>query len=167
MLSLSKITGYGIQALSCLEIEIGHSREIADITKCSEVPPSYLPKIINSLSRRGLVITRRGYHGGVSLARDPAEISLLEIVEAVEGEAWLGQCLLGMEECEIHASCVTHAFWSRIRGEITEELRKTSLQSLIGYRESYAPNRSADPLTGEKQIHVVQPDAREMNAESI
>ena len=138
MLSLSKTTGYAIQALSCLEGGPCPSRKMDDIAKCSAVPPSYLPKSINSLSQSGLVLTRRGYHGGISLARDPSEISLLEIVEAVEGEAWLGECLLGMHGCEIKVSCVTHAFWSRIRGEITEELRKTSLRSLSGYKQSHA-----------------------------
>lgn len=159
MLSLSKTTGYAIQALSCLESEVCHNHKIADIAKCSAVPPLYLPKIINSLSRCGLVITRRGYHGGVSLARHPAEISLLEIVEAVEGEAWLGKCLLGMDECKCRVNCVTHAFWNRIRCEITEELRKTSLRSLISYKQSQAVCVSADALAGGEQPHTVQPDA--------
>jgi Rrf2 family protein len=134
MLSLSRTTGYSIQALSCLESEACSNHSIAVVAKCSGVPRSYLSKIINSLAQRGLVVTRRGYRGGISLARDPADISLLEIVEAVEGEEWLGECLLGMDECDHKINCVTHTFWDRIRREIAEELRKTSLASLIRFK---------------------------------
>lgn len=143
MLSLSKTTAYSIQALSCLESEACSNHNIAVVAKCSGVPRSYLSKIINSLSQHGLVFTKRGYHGGITLARDPADISLLEIVEAIEGEAWLGECLLGMDECEIKVNCVTHTFWTRIRREITEELRKTSLASLIRFKRRRTARKPA------------------------
>jgi Rrf2 family protein len=150
MLSLSKTTGYAVQALSCLETEACHSHCISDVAKCSRVPRSYLPKIINSLSRNGLVTTKRGYRGGISLARDPADISVLEIVEAVEGKAWLGECLLGMDDCEIRVNCVTHTFWTRIRREITKELRNISLASLIRFKDGQTARKSARPSNRKK-----------------
>ena len=153
MLSLSKTTGYAIQALSCLESDACHSHNITDVAKCAGVPRSYLSKIINSLSQHGLVTTKRGYLGGISLARDPADTSLLEIVEAVEGKAWLGECLLGMDECEIKVNCVTHTFWSHIRREITEKLRTTSLASLIRFKDGRAARKSGDPSNrGEEAV---------------
>lgn len=150
MLSLSRTTGYAIQALSCLESEDRHSHYVADVAKCSGVPRCYLSKIINSLSQHGLVTTKRGYRGGISLARDPADISLLEIVEAVEGEAWLGECLLGIDKCDLKVNCVTHTFWTRVRREITEELHKTSLASLIRFKEGKAARKSGRSLNRKK-----------------
>lgn len=156
MLSLSKTTGYSIQALSCLSNEACSNQNIAVVAKCSGVPRSYLSKIISSLSQHGLVDTKRGYCGGITLARDPADISLLEIVEAVEGEGWLGECLLGMEECERKINCVTHTFWTRIRREITTELRNTSLASLIRFKRRRTARKPAK-VSGRKKTTACCP----------
>lgn len=131
MMCLSRTTGYAIQALGCLNDLAYTSRQIADIAKCSGTPKPYLAKILSSLSRKGLVCAKRGYRGGISLARRPQDISLLEIVEAVEGEHWLGECLLGFEECAKHFTCPTQVFWQRIRLEITAELRQISLAQVL------------------------------------
>ena len=131
MLSLSVTTGYAIKALMCLESSDCVPRHISDIARCTNVPRAYLAKILNTLSQQGLVQTKRGYRGGISLGRSAEDISLLPIVEAVEGGQWLGDCLLSIEECGGHTICPTRDFWARIREEITEELRKTTLAALI------------------------------------
>ena len=136
MLSLSQTTGYAIKALGCLSEPGCHNRSTPEITKCAGVPQPYLAKIIHLLARHWLVTARRGIGGGITLNRPPGEITLLQIVEAVEGPGWLGECLLGLDECTDLATCPTHAFWQRIRGEITEELRKTTLATVIGFRDS-------------------------------
>ena len=134
MLSLSVTAGYAIKALMCLESGDCVPRHISDIAGCTGVPRAYLAKILNALSQQGLVQTKRGYRGGISLAHNPQDISLLQIVEAVEGDQWLGGCLLGMETGDVLTICPTRDFWARIRREIIEELRKTTLASLIASR---------------------------------
>jgi Rrf2 family protein len=134
MLGLSQATGYAIKALRCLSTPNCDYRSTPVIARCAGIPKPYLAKIINSLVRHGLVKARRGVRGGVSLARNADEITLLEIVLAVEGEQWLGDCLLGLDECSDVATCPTHTFWLRIRGEITQELAKTTLASVIDSR---------------------------------
>ena len=136
MISLSITTGYAIKALSCLASGTCAPHHITDIARCSGVPKPYLAKIIHSLSRRGLVTTKRGYRGGISLEGAASNISLLEVVEAVEGHEWIGDCLLGMDACSILKSCPTRDFWARIRREITEELRKTTLASVLAAKRS-------------------------------
>ena len=131
MMSLSQTTGYAIQALGCLNDPACTSRQIAEIAQRSGTPKPYLAKIISSLSQKGLVCAKRGYRGGISLARSPQDISLLEIVEAVEGEHWLGDCLIGFEHCAKHFTCPTQVFWRRIRREITTELSKISLAEVL------------------------------------
>ena len=133
MLSLTQTTGYAVKALGCLS-RAGESRQTADIAKLSGVPKPYLSKIIQSLARGGLVVAKRGIGGGITLACPPEEISLLQIVEAVEGQGWLGDCLLGFDECTSMSTCPTHDFWQRIRREITQELRRTSLASVIAFK---------------------------------
>ncbi len=131
MMCLSQTTGYAIQALRCMNDLSCPARLIAEIARCSGVPKPYLAKIIGALSRQGLVVAKRGYRGGISLARPPQNISLLEIVEAVEGEHWLGDCLLGFQDCTKHFVCPTQVFWQRMRREITGVLRQTSLADIV------------------------------------
>lgn len=131
MLSLSATTGYAIKALMCLESGECVPRHISDIARCTGVPRAYLAKILNALAQQGLVTTKRGYRGGISPARSAEDISLLQIVEAVEGGQWLGECLLGMDTCDILTTCPTHEFWERIRREITEKLATTTLASVM------------------------------------
>jgi Rrf2 family iron-sulfur cluster assembly transcriptional regulator len=138
MLSLSITTGYAIKALRCLENEDCRSHLIKNIAECAGVPRPYLAKIINSLSQNGLVSTKRGYHGGISLARPAASISLLDIVVAVEGEHWIGDCLLGLDDCQKPNECPTLEFWSRIRKEIEQELARWTLADLIKSRHGTA-----------------------------
>lgn len=134
MLSLTQTTGYAIKALGCLSEAAGQPRQTADIAKASGVPKPYLIKILQSLARHGLVVAKRGIGGGIALACSPEKISLLKIVEAVEGEGWLGDCLLGFDECTNFATCPTHGLWQRVRREIVQELRKTSLASVVAFR---------------------------------
>ncbi|MCL4788796.1 MAG: Rrf2 family transcriptional regulator [Verrucomicrobia bacterium] len=142
MLSLSVTTGYAIKALMCLESGECVPRHISDIAQCTGVPRAYLAKILNALAQQGLVTTKRGYRGGISLARSAEDISLLQIVEAVEGGQWLGECLLGMDDCGVHTNCPVHDFWASFREDITEQLRTTSLASLMAsYQCRRAPTK--------------------------
>lgn len=134
MIGLSHTTGYAIQALSCLNDPRCRCRSIAGIAACSSLPKAYLAKIIPALVRAGLATAKRGVGGGIALARPPAKISLLQIVEAIEGHGWLGECLLGMDDCASKGMCPTHAFWERVRREITAELNRTTLAEVISFR---------------------------------
>jgi len=146
MISLSLTTSYAIKALMCLESGECVPRHISDLARCTGVPRAYLAKILSTLAQQGLVQTKRGYRGGISLARPAEDISLLQIVEAVEGRQWLGECLLGMEGCDALTICPTHEFWARIRREITEELRNTTLTSVMASRQCRrAPAQESAP----------------------
>ncbi len=131
MLSLSQTTGYAIKALACLPGIGTPPRLIAEVARCTRIPRAYLAKIVNHLVRQGLVSARRGHHGGIALARPAEKITLLDIVEAVEGPNWLGHCLLGLEECRNQQECPTHGFWMRVSQQIREQLGSTSLASVI------------------------------------
>ena len=146
MLSLSVTTGYAIKALACLESGDCVPRHISDIARCTGVPRAYLAKILSALAQQGLVQTKRGYCGGISLARPAEDISLLQIVEAVEGKEWIAECLLGMEGCDVLTTCPAHDFWARFRREITEELRATTLASFMASRQCRrAPDKQPPP----------------------
>ncbi len=131
MLALSKTTGYAIAALSCLDGPGGRTISVQDVANCTRISKSYLSKIIQSLAGKNLVKTKRGYTGGLLLMRPPEEISLKEIVEAIEGPEWMGGCLLGMDNCE---SCPTHNFWKEEQDRIKTELRTRKLSEFTRYK---------------------------------
>lgn len=131
MMCLSQTTGYAIHALSCIEDSSGQARFIREIAASSRIPRPYLAKIINQLAHQGIVSAKRGYRGGIVLGRPAREISLLQIVEAVEGERWIGDCLLGLVDCAARRACPTQRAWQRIRRDIREVLHRTTLADVI------------------------------------
>jgi len=135
MLGLSKSTGYAIAALRSLSKISSKYEAIEEISRCAIVPKDYLAKIVGALARAGLVKTKRGVGGGISLACSPAQITLLEVVEAVEGKNWLSDCLLGLGECTDLATCPTHDLWQRVSREIKDELRTTTLETVIAFMD--------------------------------
>jgi Rrf2 family iron-sulfur cluster assembly transcriptional regulator len=125
MLCLSQTTGYAMHALSCLSP--GKALLIRQVADRTGIQKPYLAKIINQLTNKNLVTTKRGYRGGICLARPPQDIAVLEIVEAIEGPDWIGHCLLGMRECNSHQICPTHDLWLRMKEQIRRKLSKTTL----------------------------------------
>lgn len=131
MMCLSHTTGYAVHALACLAVENGKPCFVRDVAKCAQLPKPYLAKIINSLVHHGLVLAKRGYHGGISLSREPENISLLEVVEAVEGKDWIGHCLLGLDDCASRRVCPTKLKWKSVRRQIIAILDTTSVADIV------------------------------------
>jgi len=131
MMCLSQTAGYAIHALSIVARAGGQLCLIREIARLSGIPKPYLAKIINQLSREGLVAAKRGYRGGIYLTRSPEKISLLEITEAIEGEDFIAECMLGLDDCSTPCLCPTHDMWQRLRGEIKEGLRQATLADIL------------------------------------
>jgi Rrf2 family protein len=88
------------------------------------------------LAAAGLVVTKRGHHGGILLSRLPNQITLLQISEAIEGRAWLDRCLLGLESCSDERACPTHQFWKQSRRAIELQLRSTTLADVAAHERA-------------------------------
>jgi Rrf2 family protein len=114
---------------------------IRDIAKCAGIPKPYLARIINKLTHRGLVVARRGYSGGIALARPAEQISLLQIVEAVEGPNWISPCLLNMEGCGHPQACPTHKVWQRVSLQLRAALKKATLFDLMALQKGMKSTR--------------------------
>jgi Rrf2 family protein len=131
MMSLSNTTGHAIRALACLAGCENPPANIKDVAECSDVPPAYLAKIVKNLNDAGIVESKRGSKGGIWLARPAKLISLLDISIALEGEDFLGPCLLGSEYCSDGRACPTHAFWIKNKEVIRRELERTKLSAVL------------------------------------
>lgn len=131
MMCLSQTTGYAIRALGCLGEGSCPPHLIRSVAECTGVPKAYLAKVFNKLAASGLIVAKRGYRGGIRLARPADRITLLEIVKAVEGEHWIGPCLLGIDECAANELCPTVAVWKQVSDQIETVLRTTTLAVVI------------------------------------
>lgn len=93
-------------------------------------PVNYLSQRLAMLIEPGILGSRRGLNGGVYLAKDPAEISLYDVVVAVEGDEFFNKCFLGYDGCGGIEPCPFHDEWSKRRNSIKTWLQKTTLADL-------------------------------------
>jgi Rrf2 family protein len=103
-----------------------------DIAVAVDVPATFLAKIFQQFSKIGLVKSFRGTGGGFVLARSPDKITLLEVVEAVEGKIIPNRCVAGSDECERSQSCHVHPVWQRVQNQVCDVLAAVTLKDLAG-----------------------------------
>jgi Rrf2 family protein len=104
------------------------------IAKEMRIPPSFLAKIVSQLSVAGVVSTSRGARGGVSLARPPQEVSLLEVIEAIDGPITLNECVPDASECVFGDDCPVHGVWCETQATLVEKLKATNFRRLTDNR---------------------------------
>jgi Rrf2 family protein len=101
--------------------------ELANAAQC---PEQFLSKVLQDLTRAGLVVSHRGNTGGFELPQVHYGASVLEIVEAVEGPIRLNVCLTGEQACERQGWCPAHCVWGRAQEALTGVLRSTSIAEM-------------------------------------
>jgi Rrf2 family protein len=119
---------------------------LAEIADCEGLPLAYLEHLVARLRRAGLIESRRGAHGGYLLAREPAQITMAEVVEALEGRIAPIECISSSPDGTIRCSreadpshvCTTKVLWTRVRAAIVKTLQETSLADLIPVTEPKA-----------------------------
>ncbi|GJQ34497.1 MAG: transcriptional regulator [Anaerolineaceae bacterium] len=101
------------------------------IAEEQKIPPSFLAKIISQLSIAGLLHTSRGARGGVTLARDPKEITLLEVIEAIDGPIQLNECVGETGVCTFDANCPLRPVWCEAQEELVGRLKGTNFADML------------------------------------
>ena len=132
MLRVTKLTDYASVVLTVLASDPAAVLSASELAERAGLEVPTVAKLLKPLAQAGLVEGFRGANGGYKLARDAADISLVEIVEAMEGP-------LGMTECSVHAgqggiedSCGVRANWRRINDVVADALRGVSLAQMLG-----------------------------------
>ncbi len=101
------------------------------------IPKSFLAKIFQDLAKAGLLRSQRGAGGGFILARPPTKISILEVIEAIDGKIALQRCLGEGPDCEKRESCALCGLFEEAQDRLKEVFRNTSLADLAS-RQSHA-----------------------------
>ena len=135
MLPLSQTTGYAVRALRCLEEPGGHPILVETIADYTGIPRSYLSKLVHRLAKQGLVVARRGHHGGVVLAKPAGDITLEDLSVAIDGTAWRNRCLLGLLGCSEETPCVLHEYWGGMRADILARLSQVTLADMARHHD--------------------------------
>lgn len=100
------------------------------IAEAEDIPQPFLTKVISQLSTAGLVITSRGMGGGVALARPPEEITLLRVIEAVDGPILISNSLLRSNTSEIESYRAVHDTWANIQARLVQDLESVTMAEL-------------------------------------
>ncbi len=133
---------YASRALLSLALRHGEGpTSVRDIAERTGLPQPYLEQILLALKGAGLVRSKRGVGGGYVLARDPAEITLAQIVSAVDGPIQAGD--FGQPHtdgsCDHEGQCVLLAIWHDVGGHMRALLEAYSLADLAGITEGRRP----------------------------
>jgi len=97
-----------------------------------DMPAHFLAKIFRDLARVGLLRSAKGRGGGFALARRPSEITLYDIVQAVDGTDRFTQCVVGLSKCDSDQPCPQHEAFKPVRKEILSYLESTTLEQMSG-----------------------------------
>ena len=132
MALLSKRCVYGLRATLYL---VAHQEgrgyvSIKDIAEALEVSFHFLTKILQQLTEGGFLLSSRGSTGGVMMARPAGEISVLDVIECLDGPDLFQACVLGMEGCNERKPCPLHASWVSHRAELYKLFSHTTLDAL-------------------------------------
>jgi len=103
---------------------------VGDVARAIKVPDSYLRKVFQLLVRGGLVSSQRGARGGFVLAREPARITLKDVVEAIDGSLPLYTCMKAKRKCSGVAACPVSSAFEEARKKMADVLDATTLASL-------------------------------------
>jgi Rrf2 family protein len=119
---------------------------LKDAARREEISEKYLSLIVIPLRNSGLISSTRGARGGYSLARRPEEISVLEVLQALEGEICLVDCVKNAGGCSRISTCPTRDIWGKLGEQISETLRSVSLADLVRIRRAKADNNLSNHI---------------------
>lgn len=131
-MQIKRETDYAIRCifyLCCLPED--RTAMVDEISGEMDIPRSFTAKILQKLVHSGYVISFQGIKGGFRIARKPSDISLLDIVVAIEGPLALNLCLESEEACNLSSNCRVHPYWFRIRKSVENVFRELTFDRFI------------------------------------
>ena len=158
-MKLSTRVRYGTRALVELAINSGTDSDldsrpgplsIAKIARRQNLSVKYLEQIMATLRHAGMVSSMPGMHGGYQLTRRPSDIQMDEVYLALEGSAWIVDCLGDPESCDMSERCPTRPLWMKLTTQLLDTLKTTSVADLV-------PPAGADDKSGKLKCEIPAP----------
>jgi FeS assembly SUF system regulator len=146
MLRVTKLTDYASVVLTVLAADPEAVLSAAALAERAGLEVPTVAKVLKPLAQAGLVQAFRGVNGGYRLALAPSAITLVEIVEAIEGPLAMTDCSVHDGQCGLERSCGARANWRRINDVVADALRKVSLADMLAPAAPALPARKRIPL---------------------
>jgi Rrf2 family protein len=128
---LSKSGVHAVRALVVLaSLPAGEYRGASAIADETDAPRNYLGKLLQLLSRSGMVESQKGLGGGFRLACNPGDITLFAVVDAIEDVSRWNDCILGKPSCSDAIPCAVHERWGPVRDAYLQLLKRTTIVDL-------------------------------------
>lgn len=132
MLKINRQTDYAVRVILALsKKEMGKRFSTSEIGHEMLIPPALLQRIVAELASGKFINTQAGRDGGITLARAPKEITLLQVVEKFEGELYLSDCILKPNECPFESRCPVHCQWVRLKNLLRDEMSRVTFEQLV------------------------------------
>jgi Rrf2 family protein len=129
---ISKTEEYALRAaIHLARLHANGPVRSSTLARVTGIPANYLSKVLHQLGRHGVVVSERGRNGGFRLARDPAEVTLAELLFPFAPQAGRARCLLGQEECSDDDPCPAHKHWKGAKAMIGDFFSQTTLGDVI------------------------------------
>ena len=138
---LSRACEYGIQATIYLAKK--PEREytlIREISKGLSIPHHFLGKIMQTLVKKGILTSHKGPKGGLALSKKPEEITMMDVVTAIDGTDSITRCIMGSKKCDENSTCPLHVAWCDNLEKIKLMFLHKSLSQLVHDLELSSPN---------------------------
>ncbi len=129
-MQITRETDYAIRCVHYLSGKRGKVTMVDEISREMCIPKSFLAKIVQKLTKASIVKSYRGVKGGFELAQHPRHISLLEVIEAVQGPMAMNVCALDERRCEFSGTCSIHPVWVEVKREVEKILKKKNFAAL-------------------------------------
>ena len=135
-MQITRQADYALRAMLYLSrLDTNIRAATSQIADEQQIPPSFLAKIISQLSIAGLISTSRGARGGVTLARPAEDITLLDVVEAIDGPISLNVCSHSAGACPFGEDCPIQPIWSDAPIELVNRLKSTTFGQLVSNKK--------------------------------
>lgn len=130
-MQLTRAADYGVRVIVYLSsLPRGTRVSGSVLANAAGVPGSFMSKVLQRLVKAGLILSYRGTQGGFELALSSEEISLLDVIEAIEGPIALNLCLMSGESCDRQGWCAVHLVWMDAQAAMVSVLRSASMAGL-------------------------------------
>ncbi|MBI5217027.1 MAG: Rrf2 family transcriptional regulator [Ignavibacteriae bacterium] len=127
----SKSCEYAFQAVLYLaKTKNGKPIHLLDVASSLRIPYHFLSKVLQVLARHEIVASYKGQNGGFDLGRNATQIKLIDIVRAIDGEAFLSHCVMGFPSCGDEKPCPVHTDWKDAKGIIFKMLNEKTIEDL-------------------------------------
>lgn len=119
---------YAISAIIAISKHPNDVISASELAKSLNCPAAYLSQILAKLKKPGILKSQRGLNGGVYLAKNTCDITIYDVLTAIDGDVFFKSCFMGVDGCGHIEPCPFHNFWSVQRNKIKEWLQQTSFE---------------------------------------